>query len=127
MNASIDAEEIRALLEDERARLQQIRASLAMEPVDPEAEDRALGELSSTDQHVADLASETFERERDQSILAHVDEKLADVDRAMEQLENGTYGRCEVCGRPIDADRLLARPAARRCLEDQEKAERGSA
>jgi RNA polymerase-binding transcription factor DksA len=124
MMVSLSEEEIRRLLEEERTRLQQIRMSLASEAGEP-ASDEVVGELSSVDQHEADLGTETFERERDLSILEHVDAQLSDVDRAVERLREGTYGTCEACGRPIDEDRLRARPAARFCIEDQSKAERG--
>jgi RNA polymerase-binding transcription factor DksA len=124
MMVSLSEEEIRRLLEEERTRLQQIRMSLATDAGEP-ASDEVMGELSSADQHDADLGTETFERERDLSILDHVDSQLADVERAVERLRQGTYGTCEACGRPIDEDRLRARPAARFCIDDQAKAERG--
>lgn len=122
--ASIDEEEIRALLEDERTRLQQIRRSLAGDSPDGLPEEQAFTELSLADQHLADVATETFERERDLSILEHIDAQLADVDRAVDRLRAGTYGACEACGRPIDEDRLRARPAARYCIDDQARMER---
>jgi RNA polymerase-binding protein DksA len=124
MMVSLSEEEIRRLLEEERTRLQQIRMSLATDAGEP-VSDEVMGELSSADQHDADLGTETFERERDLSILDHVDSQLADVERAVERLRQGTYGTCEACGRPIDEDRLRARPAARFCIDDQAKAERG--
>lgn len=49
---------------------------------------------------------------------------LEDVDRAMRMLEKGMYGTCEKCGLPISPDRLDAYPAARFCLEDQQRIER---
>ena len=49
---------------------------------------------------------------------------LEDVDRAMRMLDKGTYGTCEKCGLPISPDRLEAYPAARFCLEDQQRNER---
>jgi DnaK suppressor protein len=43
---------------------------------------------------------------------------LADVERALEKLEDGTYGRCDVCGRPVGDERLEALPWAVLCVED---------
>ncbi|HEX6247907.1 MAG TPA: TraR/DksA C4-type zinc finger protein [Nocardioidaceae bacterium] len=43
---------------------------------------------------------------------------LADVERALQKLEEGSYGTCDVCGEPINADRLEALPWAVRCVED---------
>ncbi len=125
--SSLEPQEARRLLQDERERLQQIRDSLAEEQIEGVSELESLGELSSSDQHPGDVGSETFEREKDLSILEHVDAQLADVGRALERVEGGTYGTCEACGRPIDEDRLRARPATRFCYEDQERIERGVA
>jgi RNA polymerase-binding transcription factor DksA len=124
---TIEASEARALLNDERARLQQIRDSLALEGGENVAEEDQLGELSLADQHPADVGTETFEREKDFSILERVDGQLTDVEHALKRVDDGTYGTCEACGRPIDDDRLRARPAARFCLEDQARVERGVA
>jgi RNA polymerase-binding transcription factor DksA len=125
--AAIDLEEAGQLLREEHARLEQIRTSLAQEPIEGVSEADALGELSSADQHPADVGTETFEREKDLSILEHVDAQLADVDAALTRIDGGTYGRCEICGREIDADRLRARPATRFCVDDQGRVERGVA
>ena len=43
---------------------------------------------------------------------------LADVDRALEKLDEGSYGRCDVCGEPINEERLEALPWAVRCVKD---------
>lgn len=125
MMTSLGDEEARVLLQEEQARLQQIRASLQAEPLDGGSEERAIVELSLVDQHPADVATDTFEKEKDLSILEHVDAQLADVDRALGRLGQGSYGTCEACGRRIDDDRLRARPAARFCIDDQQMADRG--
>jgi RNA polymerase-binding transcription factor DksA len=91
-----------------------------------ESEDESLGELSSMDQHQADVGTETFNRERDLAILENVEAELADIEHALKRLDDGSYGRCEACGKPIGDDRLEAMPAARFCLDDQAVAERES-
>ena len=121
---AIEASEARALLNDERSRLQQIRDSLALEGGGNVAEEDQLGELSLADQHPADVGTETFEREKDFSILERVDGQLTDVDHALKRVDDGTYGTCEACGRPISEERLEAMPATRLCHDDQMKAER---
>jgi RNA polymerase-binding transcription factor DksA len=125
--AAIGLDEARQLLQEEQGRLQQIRTSLAQEPVDGISEEEALSELSLADQHPADVASETFEREKDLSILEHVDAQLADVEAALGRIDDASYGRCEICGKEIDDDRLRARPATRFCVDDQARVERGVA
>jgi DnaK suppressor protein len=81
-------------------------------------------EPSGNDDHPADIASETFERSKDLSILLGIEAGLADVDRASERLAAGTYGICEACGEPIPAGRLEFLPAARYCTADQARMER---
>jgi RNA polymerase-binding transcription factor DksA len=48
-------------------------------------------------------------------------EALDDVDAALVRLADGSYGNCEVCGKPIGAARLEAMPAARLCIDDAAK------
>jgi RNA polymerase-binding transcription factor DksA len=78
-------------------------------------------ELSSADQHPAEQATETLERELDLGVLQSVESELVDVQAALQRLEKGTYGICEICGKPIAEGRLEAMPAARYCVEDQAK------
>jgi DnaK suppressor protein len=125
-DAARSDDEARERLFEEQARLQQVRQSLMEETPDSEPERDALSELSLVDQHPADIGTETFEREKDLSILEQVEAQLRDVERAMARLDDGTYGICEACGRPIDAARLEARPATRFCLDDQMAAEGGT-
>ena len=116
-----DFETYRKLLEEERARLTGLHQSLTEATEDVEVE--PTGDPSSGG-HIADAGSEVFERSRDLSIVNDLDAQLADVEHAFARIENGTYGTCEACGRPIGAERLAARPATRFCLDDQRGAER---
>ena len=109
-------------LEEERARLEQVRETFAGEG--DETENESLSELSDIGQHQADVGTETFEREKDLSILERVEAELNDVEYALRRISDGTYGTCEACGQAIDEERLEAVPAARLCLRDQAEAER---
>lgn len=120
----MENDEVRARLDEERARLEGIREGYDEEGLTTESESENLAELSAADQHQADIGTETFERERDLSILEQVEAELADVEHALHRLDNGTYGTCEACGQPIGDDRLEALPAARFCLADQARAEK---
>ena len=82
------------------------------------------GEQANPDQLPAEQANETIERELDLGVLLSVESELAQLQRALGRLDAGTYGRCEVCGKPIAEGRLEAKPAARYCVEDQAKAEK---
>jgi RNA polymerase-binding transcription factor DksA len=119
----VDKEEARGLLLAERERLTALEeATDRLVEEDVEATE---SELSHADQHPADEASELFERERDMGIEEDVEHLLAEVDAAMQRLEEGRYGICEACGRPIEDERLRAVPATRYCVEDQARLERG--
>lgn len=75
------------------------------------------GELSSYDNHPADLGTETFEKSRDMAIDETLSQQLDDVNNALEQLQAGEYGKCGVCGEDIPFERLQALPTAARCIE----------
>jgi len=80
-------------------------------------------ELSSYEDHPADLASETFEREKDLAIAESVESLFNQVNTALEKVERGTYGICDACGRPIKKARLQALPFATLCLDCQGRLE----
>ncbi len=120
----MDAEHARQRLDEERTRLLHVRETFDDEHLTDEAETDSFAELSRMDQHQADVGTETFEREKDISILENVESELADVEHALRRITEGTYGTCEACGRPIDEARLEAMPATRLCLDDQALAER---
>ena len=123
----MDPDAARQRLEAERVRLQDMRAGFDDEHLTDESENESVSELSAIDQHQADIGTETFEREKDLSILEQIDSELGDVEWALKRLDDGTYGTCEVDGKPIPEDRLEALPAARLCKEHQAEAEREAA
>ena len=116
-------DEARQRLEDERTRLEGVRETFADEHLHDETETENLSELSGLDQHQADTGTETFEREKDLSILERVEGELSDVEHALARLDDGTYGLCAACGKPIGDSRLEAMPATRFCVDDQMVAE----
>ncbi|CAA9215167.1 MAG: hypothetical protein AVDCRST_MAG10-349 [uncultured Acidimicrobiales bacterium] len=120
----MDTDLARQRLAEERERLVEVRSTFDAEGLTEESESDSVGELSSYDQHQADMGTETFEREKDLSILEQVEAELADVEHALRRLDEGTYGTCEVDGKPIPEERLEAMPATRLCLEHQAEAER---
>ena len=118
----MDKATARKRLDEERTRLQGIRDGLRREQ--EEATSETGGELSNFDQHPGDIGTETFEMEKNVSLLEQVEDELQEIEAAFERLERGEYGVCQACGRPIGDERLEAMPAARFCIEDQAKAER---
>ena len=68
------------------------------------------------DEHDPEGATIAFERAQLAALLDQADRHLGELDHALERLRQARYGRCERCGRPIAAERLAARPAARTCI-----------
>jgi YteA family regulatory protein len=75
------------------------------------------GELSTNDNHPADVASEMFERSKDLSLLEHAEMSLTRINEALVRMQEGTYGICETCGASIDVERLKALPETIYCRE----------
>ena len=107
----------------ERVRLEEELQEIENRAAHVDESDRAT-ELSSYEDHPADLASETFEREKDLAIGESVQHTLHKVINALEKLDRGTYGRCDACARPIKKARLRALPFATLCVECQARLER---
>lgn len=78
----------------------------------------------AADQHPADEGSELFEREKNLAVQATLMRQLDEVNVALQKFENGTYGMCETCGRPIDERRLRAFPAATHDVQHQAEIDR---
>jgi DnaK suppressor protein len=111
MSDQTDGGDPRERLQSERERVTGLISSLRDEI--GTAETDQTGELASYDQHPADQGSETFEREKDLSILEGLEDELAEIEAALQRVDDGTYGIDEVTGDPIDAERLEAIPTAR--------------
>ena len=118
----MNTEQVRERLLAERDRLREVRdAATRLSTTATEATER---EVTAVDQHPAEQATETLERELDLGVLQSVEAELAALQVALDRLDAGTYGVCEICGKPIAEARLEAMPAARYCIEDQARLER---
>lgn len=73
-------------------------------------------ELSSYDNHPGDLASETFEMEKNQSLKANEVSRLKMIEDALSSIERGSYGICQYCGKEIGEERLEAVPYTNLCI-----------
>jgi RNA polymerase-binding protein DksA len=80
------------------------------------------GEVDSGwDNHLADTATATVDREIDYTLEENSEELLGEIDAALKRIDNGTYGICEACGKPIGEERLEAIPWTRFCIDDARK------
>lgn len=107
----MEPETAASLLWDERRRLEAVREESSL--IDGATSD----EINDADQHMADLGTETASRTADLAILNQVEAELSEVEAALERLEAGTYGKCEVDGSPIPDERLQALPTTRYCVD----------
>lgn len=92
---------------------------------EPDSLRESIGELSAVDNHPADLGTETFERARDLAVDEHQSNELDQINHALDQIEAGSYGKCEICGKPIPFERLEALPYTTLCVEDAAKVQEG--
>ncbi|MBI4027290.1 MAG: TraR/DksA C4-type zinc finger protein [Verrucomicrobia bacterium] len=84
----------------------------------------ASSDLSAYSVHMADAGTDNFDREFALSMVSNEQEALYEIDEALKRLENGTYGICEMSGKPIPKARLDAIPWARYTVECQSEMEK---
>lgn len=113
---SIDAEHYRTLLEEHKERLEK---TIEHHEIGSATQSEETGELTSStsDNHIADSATETYGREMDEGLEEDAREQLREVEAALERLEAGEYGTCEVDGEPIPEERLEAVPWTTLCVD----------
>jgi RNA polymerase-binding protein DksA len=113
---SQEIDELRTRLESER---EELNAQLTT------IEDQAFAATQSdmsgdvgVDDESADAGTATFEREKELSIEQNVRDLIQKIDRALKRMDDGTYGICEVCGKPIEKARIKALPYVDLCIKD---------
>jgi DnaK suppressor protein len=84
------------------------------------------GDLSGYSYHMADVGTDTFEREMELKIASEGSARMKDIDDALKRIEDKTYGKCEVCGEKIGQKRLTAVPYALLCIQCKSEQERNS-
>jgi DnaK suppressor protein len=117
---TIDLNKMKIRLEAKLAELQQSIVDLTEahpEPVGPI-------EASEGPQAFEDVAVDFLETQQEQSILVNQQALLTEVEDALKRIEDGTYGKCVNCGRPIPEKRLEAIPWAARDVKCEEQLEK---
>ena len=121
MTQNFDEDAARGRLQSDQERVQGLIKELRDEGLDQTQADQ-VGDLSHLPQHQADEGSELFEREKDIAILEQLERELAEIEAALQRLDEGTYGVDEVTGEPIAPDRLEAYPIARTNIDSDRSA-----
>ncbi len=120
--AAIDTERLKQTLLEERRRVTEAIEYLHDENPgsinDEESDDTA------SENHPADTASVTLDREIDYSLEENSEHVLSEIAGALQRIEDGTFGLCQSCGKPIAPERLEARPWARQCIDCRRREER---
>src|SRR5919204_684055 len=113
-----ELDELRERLLAEQLELQEQLATIEEQSFATSQSDIS-GEVSF-DEENADAGTFTFERERDLSIENNVRDLIAKIDRALIRMDEGVYGTCARCGKPIEKARLKALPYASLCIRDKQ-------
>lgn len=82
------------------------------------------GDLSGYSFHMADMATDNFDREFTLGLASNEQQMLNLVDDALHRIEDGSFGTCEACKKAIPVKRLQAQPYARLCIKCQEEEEK---
>lgn len=83
----------------------------------------ASGDLSAYSLHMADVASDSYDREFSLNVASGERNTLLDIDEALKRIKDKTYGKCAICGKSISKKRLSAVPHAKLCLPCKRKEE----
>jgi RNA polymerase-binding protein DksA len=121
LSTTIDTEHFRTQLQEERKRVKEAIDYLHEENpgnVQDETQD------STADNHPADVATVTFDRELDYSLEENEERLLEAIDAALTRIDDGAYGICSACGQPIGEERLEALPWTTQCIDCKRKEER---
>ena len=113
----IDTERFRETLTQERRRVQAALDNLHEE--NPGSITDETGEDAVYDNHLADTATVTYDRELDYTLEENAEHMLAEIDAALQRIDDGSFGRCTNCGNEIAPARLEARPWATLCIDCQ--------
>ncbi|MCK4917292.1 MAG: TraR/DksA C4-type zinc finger protein [Candidatus Omnitrophica bacterium] len=82
------------------------------------------GDISGYGQHMADVASDSYERDFNLGLVSSEREIILSIDDALKRISNKTYGLCQQCEKPISKNRLEAIPYAEYCIKCKEKLEK---
>jgi len=118
--AKATLQKYKKILVEKRARITGDVEQLEQQTLRNTQRDQA-GDLSDYSYHMADVGSDAAERETMLGLASKQQGLVERIDRALERIEQGTYGVCELCASPIPDDRLKALPEANACMKCMKK------
>ena len=121
--SAIETDRFRERLLEERKRVEAAIQYLREEH--PGSLEEEIEESVGSDNHLGDTATATLDREIDYTLEENSEQVLAEIDDALQRIEDGTFGTCRTCGQPIALERLEAMPWATQCIDCKRKDERG--
>ena len=116
------AAELDEVLGDLHGQRERIVHMMELQEVELNGLMRDSGDGAGHDQ--ADVGATSFERDHELILMNQEREMLAQIDRALARIDDGTYGVCESCGEPIGKMRVMAFPRATLCLSCKQREER---
>ncbi len=121
-----EMEQFKKLLLAEREKILEEIQHLEKDNVKKSQRDAA-GDISGYTYHMADIASDSYERGFSLNLASNGQEKLYEIDEALRKIEEGSYGKCEQCEGKISKERLKIVPQARLCIKckEQEESKKG--
>ena len=122
--SAVDTARFEEILREERQRVLDA-ISYLHEETPGSLEDETEEIIGSSDNHLGETATATLDREIDYSLEENSEQVLRAIDRALQRIDEGTFGICETCGQPISEERLEAIPYATQCIDCRRKGERG--
>ena len=123
MSTTIDTEQLRQRMLEERRRVVDAIDNIHAE--NPGSIGEETEETTFQDNHLGDIATATFDREMASTLEDNSTHVLTEIDAALKRVDDGTFGVCTRCGKPISPERLEALPWATLCIDDKRKQERG--
>ena len=123
MSRTLDLERFRSILLEERKRV--VDAINYLHEETPGSLEDETEEMIGVDNHPAETATATLDREIDYTLEENSEHVLAAIDEALARIEEGTFGTCRTCGQPISEERLEAIPFATQCIDCKRRDERG--
>src|SRR3989338_7198411 len=120
-----ELQKLKAQLESDRTKIAEGINHLERDNLNKSQRD-ASGDLSGYSFHMADMATDNFDREFSLDLASNEQVLLNRIDEALRKIQEGTYGVCENCTKPISSKRLKAVPYAKLCIKCKEEEEKNA-